>query len=356
MADLPGLAQDPDGVLRLLILAISGLAVTVLAFAVMTVILRWRNERKAAVRGRLERTWDPLVLDVIVGALAPERLWHLVKRGEEVFFLSYLLRYARRLRGREREVIKELARPYLGHVLPHSQARSAERRALAVQTVGELGLPDHTDSIIAALDDRSQLVAMIAASALAVHPSENSEAALMARLDRFTGWRPRYLAAVLAAPGTRVAPLLRESLVDRGRSPAVRRVAAIALTLMHDPAAADPAYVIATEETDRDLRASVLRLLALVGRPEHLPGIRDLTGSSDPVLRGAACGVLGTLGVAEDRVTLEQSILDDPSGWVAMQAARALLAAHGREVLVRLAASDHERAPLAIQVLVDEFS
>jgi HEAT repeat protein len=356
MADLPGLAQNPDGLFRFLILIISGLAVTVLSFAALTLILRWRNERKAAVWGRLESKWDPLVLDVIVGALAPERLWHLVNRGEEVFFLSYLLRYARRVTGQERAVINELARPYLGYILPQSQDRSAERRARAVQTVGELGLPDHVDSIVAALDDRSQLVAMIAASALAVNPSEDSEAAVMAHLDRFAEWRPTYLAAVLAAPGPSVAPLLRESLVDRDRSPAVRRIAAIALTFLRDPAAADSAYAIATEETDRDLRASVLRLLALVGRPEHLPGIRDLVASSDPILRGAACGALGTLGVAEDQATLEQATLEDPSSWVALQAARGLLAAHGREVLVRLAASDHQRAPVAIQVLSEEFS
>jgi HEAT repeat protein len=356
MAELPGIVLNPDGLFRFLILVISGLTVTVLVFAVMTVILRWRNERKALAWERLERKWDPLVVDVIDGALAPEQLWRVVHRGEEVFFLSYLLRYARRVAGQERMVINELARPYLGHILPQSQDRSAERRARAVQTVGELGLPDHADAIVAALDDRSQLVAMIAASALAVHPSEDSEAAVMAHLDRFTEWRPTYLAAVLAAPGPSVAPLLRESLIDQDRTPAVRRIAAIALMILRDPAAADPAYVIATEETDRDLRASVLRLLALVGRPEHLAGIRDLAGSSDPVLRGAACGALGALGAAEDRALLEQATLEDPSSWVALQAARGLLAAGGRDSLARLAASDHQRTALAIQVLSEERS
>lgn len=355
MTELPGLVQYQDELFWFLILVISGLTVTVLAFAAMTLVLRWRNERKAVVWGRLERKWDPLVLDAIAGVLAPEQLWHVVNRGEEVFFLSYLLRYARRVTGQERVVINELARPYLGHILHQSEHRSAERRARAVQTVGELGLPDHTDSVIAALDDRSQLVAMIAASALAVHPSEDSEAAVMAHLDRFTEWRPTYLAAVLAAPGPSVAPLLRDALIDKERTPAVRRIATIALMILRDPAAADPAYTIATEETDRDLRAAALRLLALAGRPEHLPGIRDLTGSSDPVLRGAACGALGALGVTEDRATLEQATLDDSSSWVALQAARGLLAAGGREVLERLASSEHDRARLAIQVLSEEL-
>jgi HEAT repeat protein len=353
MADLPGFVQDPDAIFRFLILVISVLAVTVLAFSAVMLILRWRNERVAAVWRRLEEKWDPLVLDVIVGALAPERLWQCVNRGEEVFFLSYLLRYARRVTGQEREVINELARPYLKQIIPQIHDRSAERRALAVQTLGELGLPDHGDSIVAALDDRSQLVAMIAASALAVRPSQNSEAAVIAHLDRFTGWRQTYLASVLAAPGPSVAPLLREAMVDRSHTVTVRRIATVALTFLLDPAAADPAYIIATEETDRDLRASVLRLLALVGRPEHLPGIRDLAVSSDAVLRGAACHALGALGVAEDRHMLERATLEDPSSWVALQAARGLLAARGRDVLVLLAESDHERAPVAIQVLAE---
>ena len=292
-------------------------------------------------------------MDVLVEAKPMEALWGLVETGEELSFLSYLLRYSRLVKGREREVVDALACRYLDHVVPSSHSRMAERRARAIQMLGDLGLPQFSSPVIAALDDPSHLVAMIAASTLMARPSGEFGKAVLAKLDRFTLWRPTYLAALMAAPGHTAGPHLRETLTDRNRSPAVRSVAAIALTYLNDHLAAAPAYAVATEETDRDLVATSLRLLAQVGHAEHLPRVRALLDSPDEVLRGAAAKALGSLGTEEDCQRLHRAALSDPSNWVALNAARALLAARGRRLLEALAASDHRRSPLAVQVLTE---
>jgi len=342
-----------DGLFLFLVVAIVFLTVTIFVFAITSLILRFRNALRRKRWLRLEEKWEPVFMDVLVEAKPLEALWDLVETGEELSFLTYLLRYSRLVKGRERAVVDALACRYLDHAVPYSLSRMAERRARAIQMLGDLGIPQFSSPVIAALDDPSPLVAMIAASALMARPSEEFSTAVLARLDRFTQWRPTYLAALMAAPGPSAGPRLREALADRTRSPAVRRVAAIALTFLNDHLAAAPACVVASEETDRDLVASSLRLLAHVGHSEHLPVVRARMDSPDEILRGAAARALGSLGIEEDRERLHRAALDDPSKWVALNAARALLNTQGRSLLEALSDSDHSRSPLAVQVLTE---
>lgn len=342
-----------DRLFLFLVSAIVFLIVATFVFAITSVILRYRHVRSQRKWLRLEEKWEPVFMDVLVEAKPLEALWDLVETGEELPLLAYLLRYSRLVKGRERTTVNALACRYLDHVVPHSTSRMAERRARAIQMLGELGIPEFSSPVIAALDDPSPLVAMIAASALMAQPSEEFTTAVLARLDRFTVWRPSYLAALMAAPGPSTGPRLREALADRTRSPAVRRVAAMALTSLNDHLAGPPACVVASEETDRDLVASALRLLAQVGHADHLPVVRARLDSPDEVLRGAAARALGSLGIEEDRERLHRAALDDPSNWVALNAARALLHTQGRCLLEALSDSDHRRSPLAVQVLTE---
>jgi HEAT repeat protein len=67
-------------------------------------------------------------------------------------------------------------------------------------------------------------------------------------------------------------------------------------------------------------------------------------------VRAAATRALASLGSADEREWL-RSALEDPSPWVALEAAEGLLESGGADVLRALAASDHPRAVLAQQVL-----
>ena len=336
--------------LYLLSAAIGGLAGLALAFAALALFLRWRNAVRARRWGALEARWERTLLEVLAGDAPADALAPLVAPRDGSFFVGMLMRYARRLRGAERDTVVRIAQPYLGRIARQLRLRSAERRARAVQTLSVLGAEAYRDVVRRALDDPSPLVAMVAARALARGRDAEHGAAILARLERFDEWSARYLASMLAGMGAEVAAPLCDTLADPARAAWVRAVAADALTMLHDLPAADVAAAVLGATDDRELLAANLRLLAALGRPAHVPRIRPLASSGDAVVRAMATRALAALGDETVRARLRDA-LDDPSPWVAHEAAAGLAESGGGEILRALADSDHPRAVLARQAL-----
>jgi len=339
-------------VFLILIVAIGALFVVTVVLGVIAVVLRAKNVQKAARWQRLEARWEPEFLEVLAGRRQPEAVRALVAPGDELYFVDLVLRYARRVRGTERDLLARMAEPFLPPVVERVHGADAERRARAVQTLGELGLPRYDREVITALDDPSPLVAMIAARALARRESPQYAADVLARLHRFTSWRPSFLASMLSSMGPDVAAGLRETLADPSLVSTVRSIAAIALRQLNDlPSAAVAVQVLAEGGGDRDLLAACLRLLGTVGSTEHLSTVRRMTTSDDFVVRATAFGALGTLGEPADLARLREAAYQDVSHWVAISAARALKDSGGADVLRDLASAGHVRSSVAMQVL-----
>jgi len=292
-------------------------------------------------------------MEILYGDDPPERLLALVGKRDRLFFVQFLLRYMRRLAGEERHQVSVLAQPFLPALSEELKSRSAERRARAVQTVGELGMPRYASQIVEALDDPAALVAFTAARALARREHPQFAEAIVERLHRFANWRPSLLGAMLAGMGGEAAAALRSAYGDDRRSPQVRAIAGMALAHLHDARAAPIAARIVAKETHRELAAASIRLLGRIGRPEDLPLIRRCLASSDEVVRGAAAAALGRIGAPVDLPTLHSAACEDGSRWVALAAARAVRDLGGIRQLRELAASTHERAALALQVLAE---
>ena len=337
-------------VLLLLVIGISLLAVTAVGFAVSVVALRVRNERKAARWTRLEARWDEAILGVLAEDRAPEDFWSLVATGEELYCVNYVLQFSRRVSGAERSILRTLGAPYLPRIEARLHDRDPQRRARAVQTLGEFGLPDYGKSVVGALDDPSPIVAMVAARALARKEHPHYLPAVVARLHRFTTWSRNFLASMLASVGPEAAAPLREVLAESSRSDDVRALVATALAYLHDLSAADIAADTVATATDRELLTACLRLLGRVGRAEHRATVRQLIESPDFVVRAAAASALGTIGTPDDMTRL-QALCEDESRWVAIHAARALRDAGQLDALQQLASTGRNRATLALQVL-----
>lgn len=339
---------------EVLVMLLVGIAIIfgfVILFAVSAVFLRIKNYRKAARWDRLEAMWEPLIMEVLYGEDPPERLWEVVETADERYFINFLVRYSRRLAGHERERLQTLARPYLPMVEADVRRRAPERRARAVQTLGELGMPHYAELLTAALDDRSALVAMAAARGLARREHPQYAGAVMKHLHRFSHWRPPFLAAMLAGMGSEAAPAIRATLADPERDSSVRTVAALALGQLHDARSAEVAAEVIGRDDDREVVAACLRLLGRVGRPEDLQLVRRQLRSDDAIVRGAAAGALGHLGSRVDVEPLQRIATTDESRWVAIAAARSVRELGGMKLLRDLAASTHRRASLALQVL-----
>ena len=91
------------------------------------------------------------MLDVLCGERPPEELWRMVRHSEGPHVVEYLLRFARRFRGQDLERITIVAAPFLDRVVRQLDSGSAERRALAVETLSLLGGRAYSRQITRAL-------------------------------------------------------------------------------------------------------------------------------------------------------------------------------------------------------------
>jgi len=339
-----------DFVFRFTVWSVVALATLALLFALGAVALRWKNERRRHRLSELEANWEPALLQALVNPDDVDRLQSLVHDGDRLPFVRFILRYVGRVTGEQRDLLRTAVSPYLSAVATDARTGSVEERALAVQTLGTLGLPDYEAAVMQGLDDSSPLVAMVAARALARRDQAHYAEHVLQRLHRFGSWSKGYLSAMLAQIGPDAAPSLRGTLENRAEPNWVRTVAADALRRLNDLPSAGAAVSVLNESDDRDLAAACLRLLARTGDSRHVETARALAQVDDMVIRSAALQAVGQLGNVEDTELLFSS-LSDSSPWVALQSARAIGRALGPERLRSLADSLHPQAALARQVL-----
>jgi HEAT repeat protein len=322
------------------------------SFAALALALRLRNDRAERRQQMLTDRWEPVMLEVLAGAAPAGRITALVAERDRSAFLTFLVGYARRLRGEERATIRGMAMPLLPSLIRTLGRGSQEARGLAVHRLAEIGLPEHAGSVAEALRDRSPEVAVIAARGLFREGLEPYFPAVLAELPRFTRLSRPSLAGLLANGGPGAAPLLRAMLGDPAQSAQIRAVVADALTLLNDLDAVPLASALLEAGGDRELISACLRLVRQLGHRDHVAAVRPLVESADPLVRAAAAGALGALGGPAE-VPLLQEALDDEHYWVSLQAARGLMALGDVETLRRLAASTGSWAVLARQVLAE---
>ena len=356
MPDLLGPGSDlaaTDTALLFLGLTVCALLLVALSFAAYALLLRHGHARRERLTAALRERWEGPVLSALADPERIPQVHALVPRQHRLRFVQFILEYVRRVRGAERRVLRQLVEPFLGEVAERTEHRRSEVRTRAVQTLGTLGLPRYAPEVLAGLDDPSPLVSMVAARYLARPEFPQYAPQLLEHLHRFEGWNRRFLASMLANMGPELSPRLREGLTDEDRPAWLRGVFAEALRMQLDPRAADVAAEVLKETDDRDLSASLLRLLATVGRPEHVELLRRLADTDDEIIRAQALHALGVLG-DESELPLLFAGMDDPSPWAALHAARGVRDAGGAELLAEIAESDHEQAALAGQVLFEE--
>lgn len=355
--------------LRFLVGGVLVLSALALLFVALVLALRFRNQRVARRREELEKAWASLFPRLAEGQGKEASAWlGSLPPRDRLFLLEVLYRYSRRLKGEERERLRDLASPFLPLLLARLRGGREEERARAVQVIGELGLPSFQDPLREALEDRSSWVAMVAVRELVRGRCVGQVEAIVACLGRFWNWRRPYLAGLLAKMGPEAAPTLRAVLEDEARGRWERALAADALAMLPDPAAADSAAEVLegvreaagicegrmeerisssarSKESEVEVAAACLRILARVGNTRHRPVVLPFATSPHPVLRALAFRALGGLGEPADAALLEAG-LGDPSPWAALEAARALQRLGGEERLLSVAAEG--RAPMDV--------
>ena len=352
-ADTPAVLAVPLGDRAFLILFafIGVVMLCAVGFVLASLVLRGRNNRIARQWAALEARWDPVMLDVLAGAAEPAALQAIVRPHEHTWFVEYLLRYGRRIRGPERGLLSTLAGPYLYSVSGDLGHRSVERRARAAQSVGELGGGDYRRELLAALDDPAPLVVMIAAVALSREYRPDDVRRVIGSVTRLDLLTSRLLVSMLQRLGPESGWAFREVLADRGRPAKVRTVAAKVLAAFNDQDSGAIAVAAIEDADDLDLRVAILQILQRIGAAEHLPVARRLADDPVPAVRGAAIRILSRAGEEEDLDRLVRA-LDDPVAWVAIHAAEGLRRSGRPDLLARLATAQQRRSSIVVNEML----
>ncbi len=338
----------------------------------------WARDRWLRIQEELE----PLVLDVLAGDRSPEAVWERVRAADATRFTEFLLHhYAPKLRGQELQAIRDLATPYLPLVAQGAASGHSEARAHAIQSLATLGLPDYEDVVIQALGDPSPVVALVSARALADAGGARYVRDILNRMDRFELWSSSFLSVMMASMGPEAVPALEEKYVDRKVPAEVRAICADALGQIGVPEAAEMAAKVleqleplvvawrglepasrapaaseymSREVTnvgdEREVLITSLRILVELGHAEHLPLVRRLSQSVDPVVRALAMSGLGEIGEERDLPMLAAGV-EDPSRWVAVHAASSLKALGAFKELERIGQANPARADLVNEVM-----
>lgn len=340
--------------LLFLALVVVLLLIMALFFAGAVLVLHASIVRRDARRRAQEVRWVPLLLAVLEGA-SVHTLWRTVRRGRAGAFLDLLVRFAQVIRGAEQERLAAVARPFLSVAAHQLRHREPTIRAKAVHTLGLLAPGVYARRLGDALGDPSLLVAATAARVLARSGEQAHHARVVDHLPRFAGWEPTFLTSMLVTMGPALLPQYLDLFRDEAQPPAIRAGVADALRWLNAAEAADTAAALLARDADREVLGAALRLLKRVGGPEHAEAVRPLCGSADLVVRLHAISALAVLGDARDLPCLLQATAD-PSRWVAVRAVRGLHESGHLQLLRQLSTSDHPRAHLARQVLLETGS
>jgi HEAT repeat protein len=351
---IPQVSSTGEFVLLALIFTVAALLGLAVLFALSTVVLRYRNAVRARELTALEERWEPLIVEFSAGSIAASDVWDAVAPDKRTHFVRVVMRYAGRIRGSARERLDDLVQPYLDDFAKLLNKSGMEDEALVIRVIGYSGLDRYEKEVVAALDNSSPLVSMVAARTLAQSGGARYAPDILNRLDRYHSWSPSYLAALLASMGADAAPALRGLFADKSELTWKRAVAADALRWLHDPAAKDVAARVLEEAVDRNLTSQSLRLFANLGGPGDGAAVVPLLDSKDFAVRASAVRAVGQLRLRETAPRLEQALREDESRWVALHAARALGELGELRVLQTLADSDHLKARLARQVLMEQ--
>lgn len=331
------------------------LLVLALGLVLLTVLLHKANTAKAEKWKALEAKWNPLISGIIAGFLPPQALLEKVEESEKLFFVDYLMRYVPKLEGEIKETLCSMAAPYLDRLASRMETGDDEQRARAILTLSNMGFEKYQHLIVQALDDPSPVVAMLASRSLSDRGASQYLDVVLSKIDLFRSWSPTYLTTMLESLARRQPTLLLMHLREQAHPDWVRAIILKALTQLYCSEALPLAADLLREDSDREIQAAALQLLARLGHTEYRPLIRSKCEHPDFVIRLHAIKALAQIGDQTD-TELFQQLLEDESRWVALQAAEALKSIGKLEILEKFADSGHSHAELALQVLYDQDS
>jgi len=340
-----------DEILMLLGYVAFCLVLVALGFGAYSLLLRRANNKTKSRLDFLDEKWEQLILEVLAGDRPYLYLLEQIKNKDRVYFLNFLLKYAKLIRGEELAILSNLAAPYLPELLPHLKSRDIEIRAGAIHTLATLGYEQYREQLYDALNDHSTYVSIFAVQAIVQNKSIEYFPRVLDAMNRYEFWSIKYLSSLLSRAGVEACPLMRNALNDPNNSDRIRIISAESLLLLNDYQAVESAIHVIHSTSNPELTAAGIRLLAKIGGTQQIKEVLPYIKSQHNSIRIAAVYALAALGRRDEIVPYLVDALNDPSVWVALQSAHGLVRCGAREVLSELGYSYHSRGTLIHQIL-----
>lgn len=313
----------PECLWQRVLVALMILLCLLLVVTLVTIHLRLRNNRTRKQWLSKEKRWEPLLMEYLSGDLPAESIRKKINTRDRLRFLKFLVKYADRLREHERQLLNDLAQPFLSDLLPGVRSKDIGHRAQAIRILGTLGMPQYQNILMRTLRDDTLVVRMVAAQTL-IHNEKTRDAhTLLGHLNYFDNVSEDYLASLLAKAGNTAGPDMRTFLAHKDNPTKLRAIAANALFYMNDSAATHIASSVLAPHIPPRLMLPCLNIISVWGSPEHAPAVRKLFPIKTTSILASACRALGKVGDVSDVPRLLKS-MDHPSPWVNMAAAHAL--------------------------------
>lgn len=309
-----------------------------------------QQENRIKFRQLFQEKMEPLLLGVLFQNKEPHTVWDLVLKKDIPILMDLLLDFYQRLSGAPLEKLVTLAEPYFQIYLKQIKTKTPERRAQAYKVLSTFAPVDYAEILVKGLKDKSALVVHIVFQAL-THPRiQGHHEAILESLPRLENFSADYLSSMLYRKGTELKSGLRSILASSEGSLSLRIIAVKTLTLLQDLEALEIACERLKHETEVDILIPTLGLIETIGTDQLSSVVLPLLKSESFEVRASALKTLSSFERDNYR-DLYVHLLEDPSPWVAKQAALALLESGNQPLLYSLSKTEHVAAALAEQVL-----
>jgi len=313
----------PDCIWIRIFLAVILLICILLVIVLVAANVRHRKNTTTEQSLNREQRWEPRLIKFLAGDLLATEITAQIPDGDHLHFLRFLAKHADRTIAPQRQLLNDLALPFLESLMPGIRSNNIGDRAQAVRILGTLGLPKYQSVLMRTLRDDTLVVRMVAAQTL-IHNEKTRDAhTLLGHLNYFDNVSEDYLASLLAKAGNTAGPDMRSFLALKDNPTKLRAIAANALYYLNDSAATNVAASILAPHIPPRLMLPCLNIISIWGRPEHAPVVRKLFPIQTTSILASACRALGKVGDNSDVPHLLKS-MEHPSPWVNLAAAQAL--------------------------------
>lgn len=347
------LSRDPiyDLILKIVLIQ------TILVLTTLNATLLFRVVRNSVDvrRARVRRKIEPRLMEYLEGELNEDWMELALKKLPRPELKQLLRKHFSISTGRAHDRLVEL---YIRLGYDQSDVRATYswawwKRANGVRALGQLQNEAFRSVFLRCLRDKHELVAVEAAKALGSIGDSRGLDALADMVRHPSRWAALLLAEVAQKIGPEGLRMVRLLVTDDPR-PAVRATALDAVRIARDTGAV-PRIQPLLASPEKELRIRTVKALSEMGAVEAVPDILKLLGDDAWEVRAQAVKAVGRLGGDEQVFRALRWALSDPSWWVRLNSAQALIGMgdKGRGVLTEVSRSspDPFARDIALQVM-----